>query len=202
VVQLAALYAGQQDRPQIGWNFRNGEKIQVICYTNCEMVELFLNGKSAGIKKLSDNADKYYMTWELPFQKGELKAVGTMRNEICESVLAAYGAPAALSLVAVDGSIYADGQDITHIEITALDCDGNLSANACPSVQVSIEGPAVILGIENGDLCDNTPYGSKERRAANGKLLVYIRAGRDKGIIRVKAASPGLLTGEIEIAAV
>ena len=202
MIQLAAAYGGQKDRPQIGWNFKTGEMIRVICYTNCKTAELFINGKSAGVKKLTEYKDENYITWELPFQKGELKAVGKTDGETCECVLATYGAPAELRLTAADDSINADGQDITHVEINVADCDGRLSANASPNIQASVEGPAVILGLENGNLFDNTPYSSKERRAYNGRLIVYIRSGKDAGIIKIKAESSGLLTGETEIAAV
>jgi hypothetical protein len=213
MIQLAASYAvteqtGQNQRrmrnsPQIGWNFKTGEKVQVICYTNCETAELFLNGESIGVQKLSDNTEDYYITWELPFKKGELKAVGkTANGEICECVLNTYGAPSAIKLTAEDDTICADGQDITHVEINVEDCDGNLSANACPDIRISVDGPAVILGIENGNLFDNTPYTSKERRANNGRLLVYIRAEKEAGAIKVKAESAGLFTGEVEISAV
>jgi hypothetical protein len=117
-------------------------------------------------------------------------------------VLETYGAPAALSLSSADSRICADGQDITHVEIEVRDCDGRLSANASPVINISAEGPGVILGIENGNLFDNTPYSAKYRSANNGRLLVYIRAGREAGKIKVKAESHGLLTGEIEIDAV
>ena len=204
MVQLAAGYASQMGRwvrPDISWNFKTGENIQVTCYTNCDEVELFLNGESLGVKKLADNTDNYYMTWEVPFEKGELNAVGKTGEKICECILSTYGAPTALSLSAADNKICADGQDITHVEIEVHDCDGNLSANANPVIDVSVEGPGVILGLENGNLFDNTPYSEKYRSANNGRLLVYILAGREAGKIKVKAASHGLLTGEIEIEA-
>ena len=202
VIALAAGYAGQmgrRSRPELSWNFKTGELIQVVCYTNCGSAELFLNGESLGVKKLADNLDKYYLTWDVPFKKGELKAVGSKDGKSCECALETYGAPAALSLSASDGGLCADGQDITHVEIEVRDSDGKLSANANPNIYVSLEGPGTVLGLENGNLFDNTPYSEQYRSANNGRLLAYIRAGAEPGIIKVKAASPGLFAGEIEI---
>lgn len=205
VLQLAATYCeekAKEARPandfRLGWNFETDKQVKVAAYTNCESVELFLNGESIGVKNSADNKDKYYLTWELPFKKGELSAVGTtVGGEQCTCSLKTYGAPAALKLTAKDPLICADGQDITHIEINVVDCDGELSANACPNIQITVEGEGTLLGIESGNLFDNTPYSSKERRANNGKLLIYIRSTKQAGEIKATASSRGLLNGSV-----
>lgn len=170
-----------------GWNCKNGEVVEVNVFTNCESVELFLNDKSLGVSET--------FKWIVPFEKGELKAVG----KGCVHSLITYGAAVELKLTARENVINADSQDITHVEVDVVDCDGMLSANASPNIKITVEGEGTIIGIENGNLFDNTPYSSRERCAYNGKLLVYIRSTKTAGAITVKASSHGLFEGSVVI---
>jgi len=184
-------------RGELSWNFMPNEPVKVMAFTNCAKIEFFLNGTSLGWVE----TDKYVAAYEIPFAKGELKAVGYASGEMVVSTLTTYGAPTALKMTAVEPELTANGQDVAHIEIEVIDGDGQLSANACPEIRVSIEG-GELLGLENGYLMDNTPYSQNSRRAHHGRLLAYVRAPKEAGEIVVTAQSRGLKACVAKIKAV
>lgn len=181
------------------WNFINNEEVRVLCFTNCVQSELFLNGKSLGVKKVNDHKEQY-ITWTVAFEKGELRAVSTdEQGREYEDILKTSGAAAGIKLYCTGEEIRADGLDMTHVILDIVDSEGNTVYNAQNLIHVSIEGPGEILGLENGNLADVTPYGLSYRRAYNGKLLIYIGSTVEKGIIKVKAKGNQLKTSEVNI---
>ncbi|AGI38337.1 beta-galactosidase [Thermoclostridium stercorarium subsp. stercorarium DSM 8532] len=182
------------------WNYSDGEMVQVVCFTNCAEAELFLNGKSYGRKKLADYADGY-ITWLVPFEKGELKAAGfnDAGEEVRQYVLKTTGEPSFIRLECTDEFLNADGRDITHVIAEITDEEGNRVCTAEKEIYVTVEGEGRLLGLENGDLRDTTPYSERYRKTHNGKLLIYIEAGRTEGSVKVKAAAEGLQAAEIII---
>ena len=182
------------------WTFINKEEVQVVCYTNCLKTELFLNGKSLGVKKVSDY-NEHYLSWTIPFEKGELRAVSTdKQGRQYEDILIKPGAAAGIVLNTVDEKIRSDGRDITHIILNIVDSDGNIVNNAQDMIFVSIEGPGMLLGLENGNLEDATPYGLSYRRAHHGKLLIYITSTTESGNIKIKAEGKQLKSCQVDIA--
>jgi hypothetical protein len=181
------------------WNFVDGSEVEVICLTNCTTTELFLNGKSLGVKKVADHTEAY-LTWKIPFEKGELKVL-SIDNEgrIYEDILKTTKGAAGIKLRSTDKSIAANGLDMTHVILEIIDTDGNPIDNAHDLIRVSLEGPGRILGLENGNLEDTTPYELPYRRAYRGKLLIYIGSSPEKGLIKVRAEAEGLKPYEISI---
>ena len=172
------------------WNFLVGEEVDVVLYTNCQEVELVLNGTSLGKRQTNNNGIP--MAWRVQYAPGELKAIGVLNGETVEDTLATTGAPAAIIAKAWDESIIFDGQDMTHVELHIIDTEGNPVADAFNMVHVTVEG-GHLLGLENGDLADFTPYSANARRVHNGRLMAYIGApvnGADEIVVR--AESPGL----------
>src|SRR5699024_1705110 len=124
-----------------------GEKIEVYCYTNCPKAELFLNGQSLGTKSITDTNS--YLTWNVPFQEGELKVVSKADNgkEYTDQLVTA-SQPNKLELTVDYPVLKADGQDITHLEIQIVDELGKPVFAADDRVKFSVEGPGEIIGIE------------------------------------------------------
>lgn len=97
------------------WNFLTGEEVEVTCYTNCASTELFLNGKSLGVKDVN-NTEEYYLTWIVPYEKGELKAVSIDEaGNAYEDVLITSGAAVGIRMDCVDEEIIGNGLDMTHV---------------------------------------------------------------------------------------
>ncbi|HHY81875.1 MAG TPA: glycoside hydrolase family 2 protein [Clostridiales bacterium] len=181
------------------WNFIDNEEVEILCFTNCVKTELFLNGRSLGTKYINDS-DKGYLTWKVPFEKGELKAVSTdQHGRMHYDVLKTAGAGVGIELTCNDKEIIADGLDIAHVVLNIVDSDGNQTCHAQDLIHVSIEGPGILLGLENGNLEDTMPYALPYRRAYNGRLLIYIGSTTEKGIIRVRAYADKLRSCQIEI---
>lgn len=176
----------RREEDGLTWNYSAGDLIEVICYTNCPEVELILNNSPRGVFRLADFEKDGYITVTLPFEPGELKAVAAARNgSRATSTLSTTGAAARLSAAADRTVFRADGEDVVHVEIEVTDAAGRRVPDASPMIGITVDGAAVLLGIENGDLADNTDYSSRERRAHRGRLLAYVRSNGSPGPVTV-----------------
>lgn len=206
---VAALYTRPVDRPDDNprepymvpsWDYPAETAVEVLCFTNCPSAELFLDGKSLGVKKLAD-ADERVMIWPIPYAKGDLKVVATaIDGKTAEACLAPVGAPCGIELKVFDKELCADGIDMTHVEITIVDARGNRVCNAENMLFVSVEG-GCLMGLENGFQEDTQPYPLPYRRAHNGRLLLYVGAPEAAGTIAVKVTAEALLPAEAAIKA-
>jgi hypothetical protein len=178
------------------WNWDIGEQLEIICSTNCEEAELFLNDRSMGKKKLKDSPE-YLLSWDVNYVEGMLRVVAkNTEGRECSYELQTVSRPKKLIVVADNMDLIADGQDTAHIEVQAVDEQGRLVYLADDEVKFSIEGPGHILGIENGDPQDLEPYCSKKRKLYHGRLLAYIRTDAIEGNIVVKAEAEGMEPAE------
>lgn len=146
------------------YNGESGEKMQISCYTNAKKAELLLNGKSLGEKEAGDDCR---ITWEVAFEPGVL----TARADGAEDKLCTPGA-----VEKIDFNLYENDSDITQVEVSLLDKNGNISADD-EVIYYQLLGDGEILGIENGKPDDLTCYKEKYRSTYGGKAIVYIRKG-------------------------
>ena len=173
------------------WNWNPGQAVDVWAFTNCDEVELFLNGNSLGRQK--KGKDDFNLVWRVQFEEGTLLAVGYRDgSEIMRSEVRTAGAPAALTLSPDRAEIKADGSDLSFITVTVIDRDGNTVPHAANLVTFSVEGPGTIAGVDNGSQTSMEPFRADYRKAYNGKCLVVLKAGKEKGEIRITASSEGL----------
>lgn len=173
------------------WDFPHliGELARVVTYTNCEAVELFLNGESHGIKKLSESPERM-ITWYIPYEPGIVKAVGMNNGKpACSYELQTSGAPAAIELEADAKVIKADGLDVVHVKVKIVDGSGVLSPKDESKLSFKIKGPGRIIGLDNGDLSSNEPYKTLQRSAYRGQCLAIIQSLRDEGMIEIGVES-------------
>lgn len=203
--------------PHWNWPGREGQVIPVIAFTNCDRVELFLNGRSLGEKRLefprqgtSGAWNRYertpvnpttldlHLTWDVPYAPGVLRAIGTRNGETaCEAEVRTAGAPAALRLRADRDTIAADPRDVAHVTFEIVDDGGTVVPTADAELRFTVEGGS-ILALDNGDLRDHSPYRSDRKRAFKGKGLVILRAGQP-GTLRVTARAEGLPEATLRI---
>jgi beta-galactosidase len=198
--------------PHWSWEGQEGRVIPVICYTNCETVELFLNGRSCGTKSYAfprpgmeglDWSPRFnrprpttadlHLAWDVPYEPGVLKAVGRKGGEvICECEVATAGAPARLEMSADRAELCADGCDVAHLTVRVVDAQGRTVPNADNSVRFSIQGPAQILATDNGNPACHDSFLAPERRAFHGLCLGIVQMGETAGEIVVRAEAEGL----------
>lgn len=205
--------------PHWNWAGKEGQVLQVMAYTNCDSVELFLNGKSFGIKSLefprqgnSGGWNKYehlpvntttgdlHLTWDVPYEPGTLKAIGRKNGKITvEQEIHSTGKPAAIRLSVDKDTINADQRDVAHIKIEIVDENGYVVPDAGELVQLDLEGDGTLIGFDNGNPYDHTSMKTDQRKTFNGLALAVVQSNNKAGSIRITASSSDLKTASIEI---
>ncbi len=148
------VYSGEQ-----------GEKMQISCYTNDSAVELFINGRSLG-KKFADDENHYRVSWEIPFEKGELYA---QTENACDRLFSSEKA----EKISIEK--YVCDSDIIQLEIALLDKNGNIASADDKELHFEVSGNATLLGIENGKPDDLTSYAENFRSTYRGRMIAYLR---------------------------
>jgi beta-galactosidase len=135
--------------PHWNWPGKEGQDIDVRCLSNCEEVELFLNGESLGRKKMPLNSE---LRWTVKYTPGTLLAKGYKAGQvIAQDNVETTGAPARIKLLPNRASINADGQDISIITVAVTDAEGRIVPTAENLIDFDLGGPGKIIGVGNGD---------------------------------------------------
>jgi beta-galactosidase len=192
------------------WNWPAGYKgksIPVWAYTNADSVELFLNGKSVGVRNWT-RVKETHLTWQVPYEPGTLRAVAMDGGRaVAEDRVETAGGPVRLELSVDRPTIRADGQDLAFVTVRVVDARGRLSrTDGNQLVRFSLSGAGSIAGVDNGDPTNHEPFigptpGSAQHKAFNGLALVVIRAPRTGGAIAVSAQADGLSPASVRIQA-
>jgi len=199
--------------PHWNWQGREGKVIPVLCYTNCDKAELFVNGRSYGVKAYEfprqgmskewahfektpvqvTTAD-LHLSWDVPYEAGELKVVGYSRDGdvMAETTVATTGAPAAIEAEADRGVIDADGRDVVHLTVRVVDGEGRVVPTADTALTFHVEGEGALIGLDNGRPDSHESYKSNERKAFNGLALAVVQSTPNAGHIRVRIDAEGL----------
>ena len=181
--------------PHWTWPGKEGVEIPVVAYSNCETVELFLNGKSLGEKVIKDLTDVH---WMVPYQPGELLVKGKIGNkEVCSTKVVTASEPDQIKLTTDRFSLTTDKQDVLHIELDILDDKGNFVPTASNMINFNIEGDVTVIGIDNGDPIYQEPFVGTKTPTFNGKCLLVVKSNGNKGKVVITASSPGLKSGQI-----
>jgi beta-galactosidase len=205
--------------PHWNWEGMEGSVIPVLAYTNCDAVELFVNGKSYGEKRLEfprqgnsgswmryDLPQKFattadlHLSWDVPYEPGVVKAVGKRNGEVvCTKVIETTGKPAAIQLITDADQINADNQDVAHVRVEIVDLKGNIVPTANNMISYKISGSGELLGLDNGDPRDHELYRSGKRKVFNGLGLAIVQAGKTPGKITLTALSDGMEDVTVDI---
>ncbi|MBC3539143.1 sugar-binding domain-containing protein [Rufibacter sediminis] len=179
------------------WNWKANDSVRVSCFTNADEAELFLNGKSLGRKSLAQSAQRV-LYWDMVYAPGELMAKAYKNGkEVSRHELITAGAPVAIKANLDKKALARKG--VAHVEINVVDKNGNLVYGADNEMTVTIEGPAQLLGMENGSHTAHENYKSEKRKVLHGKLLAYLQATQKPGKVKVTIQSPGLTPQIVEL---
>ncbi len=181
------------------WNWLEGQDIDMWCYyNNADEVELFINGRSQGVKAKKDSHE-YHLMWRVKFEPGEVKAVARKDGKVvADKVIRTAGAPAALRLTA-DRTHFGknpNGDNLAFISVEVVDKDGNLCPRAEDQIFFDVEGGRIV-GTDNGNPVSMERFKEPKRKAFNGKCLVVVAT--DGGDVKLKARGYQLQGGEILI---
>ena len=175
------------------WNWESGKTVDVWAYyNNADEVELYLNGRSLGLRK--KQGDDLHVVWKVPYEAGTLKAVSRLNGKIVlmQEVKTA-GAPARIELVADRKLIKSDGKDLSFITVRVLDAAGNVVPNADNLVNFTIKGKGTLAGVDNGSQSSMESFKEPQRKAFHGLCLAIIQAAQSPGLVTVTAKAEGLL---------
>lgn len=181
------------------WNWGKGKTVDVWAYyNNADEVELFLNGKSVGIRKKS--GDELHVMWRVPFEAGTIKVISRKNGQpVLMREINTAGKAAKIQLLADHPSIKADGNDLSYVTVRVLDEAGNLVPNASNLITFTLAGQGAIAGVDNGYQASLEPFKATYRRAYNGLCLAIIQATETAGTITLTAHSEGLADATVEI---
>jgi len=178
------------------WNWSNGNTVEVWAYSNCDTVELFLNGVSQGVKNVGSSS---HLSWNVPWKEGTIKVKGIKDGAVVYDQVSTAGSASKVQLKPDRESITSDGKDLVYIETDITDANGVLVPNASNKVNFSISGPGNIVGVDNGNAISTESYKGNDRMAFSGKCLVIVQATKTNGSIVVTANSSGLSSSSVTI---
>jgi beta-galactosidase len=205
--------------PHWNWPGMEGKPIPVMCYSNADEVELFLNGKSLGRKKrYSDKWEmpvgpnvsedgkfltKYRLIWQVPYDPGTLKAVAYRDGkQVAVEEMRTAGAPAKIVLSPDRKVIQADGDDLSFVTVRIEDKSGNLCPMADNLVHFEVTGAGRIRAVDNGNAATVESFQADHRKAFSGMALLIVTSEQGRpGRIQVTATSDGLAKAKTEITA-
>lgn len=174
------------------------ENVEV--YTNADEVELFLNGKSLGTQKL--HADASAIQFKVPFEPGSLKAVAKTRGKVVATEeLKTAGKPARIVLAADTPAtpLTPAWDDVRYVTATVVDDAGTRVPTSSTQLHFSVQGPAAIVAVDNGDLTDHTPFQAVDRRVYDGNAVAIVRASAPSGAMTVAVSADGLAPGTVTL---
>jgi beta-galactosidase len=186
--------------PHWNWPERKGLVTPVFVYTSGDAAELFLNGKSLGMKKKGEL--EYRLRWDdVVYQPGELKVIAYKNGQKwAEDAVKTTGKAYQLSMSADRPVISADGKDLTFVTVKIEDKDKLMVPRSDNQLDFSIEGPGRIVATDNGDATSHESFQAKSKKAYNGLCLVIIAADKNaSGSITLKAASKGLKGSSVSV---
>lgn len=181
------------------WNWTAGQDVDMWCYYNqADEVELFVNGKSQGVKAKDEN--HLHVVWRVKYEPGSVKVVARKDGKVVgEEEIRTAGEPKKIRLTPDRNTLNADGKDLSFVTVEIVDAEGNLCPLADNLVHFEVEGNLFIAGVDNGSQTSMERFKDNKRKAFNGKCLVVLQNDGKAGAARLKAVAEGLEDAVVEI---
>ena len=186
------------------WNRQSGSQLSLITYTNADEVELLLNGRSLGRKSnpKDDPKQRNQIRWnDIPYADGRLEAIAynyqpkasgqkPIANIVARHRIETTGQAVRMRVTPEDATWTADGTDLMHLRIEAIDSKGRRVPMAQDELHFAVEGDARIVAVSSGNHDSDELNVTDHRRLYNGSALVILRASRTPSSITLKTTSP------------
>lgn len=190
--------------PHWNWKGREGEVTPVFVYTDSPKAELFINGKSQGVREKNDssNMNRYRLMWnETRYEPGEVKAVAYNADGSIagEAVVRTAGKPYRLVLSANRQTLSANGDDLAYITVRVADKDGNIVPDAEPTVKFKVTGNGSFRATANGDPTSLRDFNKPKMDLFSGAATVIVKSGENAGFVTLEAKASGLKAAKISI---
>lgn len=187
------------------WNFNPGDTVKLYTFTNADEVELQLNGKSLGRKRndTANSKNRNRIFWDnIPYKAGNIEALAYMDGQakpVARHKLVTAGKAKQLKATPDNNDWSADGMDLQHVLIEAVDSKGNLNPSASDQLTFEVSGPAEIVGVINGDITSDELTVGNSRRLFDGRATVILRSKREPGNIALKINSTAFPAKKINL---
>jgi len=186
------------------WNWKEGQNVPIHVFTNYNSAELFVNGKSYGIRKKDSTKvyGRYRLIWDrIAFKPGlvKVKAIDKNGNYVKEATMETAGPAYKIKLISDGVPIKANGEDLAFIEVQIVDKEGRVCPLANNMVYFKVEGNGKFRAAGNGNPTDVEPFHSQKRKCFFGKSVAMIQVSKIAGEIKLIASADNLISGEISI---
>jgi len=184
-------------------NWNQSGSVTVTTYTNCDSVDLYVNSTKIGTQNLSSFPNMVMIWNNVPWSSGFIKAIGTKGGvQVATDTITTAGSAAKVILKPDRTTIYADGEDVSCIEVNIVDANNTLVYGASDSVQFTMTGAGRSLGIASGNWTSNEPFKATSRQVYRGKALIVMQSTMTPGTINLTVSSGSLASANLTIATV
>lgn len=178
------------------WNRIEGSSMSMYTYTNADEVELKINGKTVGVKK-NDRKNprvRNRIKWDkVKYEKGYIEAIARNNGKVvARHRIETVGNATKLTATGDNQNWKADGMDLQHVRVVAVDRKGRRVQGANNSLTFNVEGPAEIVGVINGDITSDELTVGNTRRLFNGTATVILRSTRESGKVTLTTTTEGM----------
>jgi len=185
--------------PHWNWSGREGQPIEVWAHSNCDEVELLVNGVSHGRRPVPRNR---HASWTIPYAPGSIEARGfNGGRQVVRDRRETTGEVAAIRLSADRMKLRADGQDVAMIRVEMVDKAGRIVPRADTMLHFAVEGAGRLIGVGNGNPNSLEADQASSRRAFNGLCQAIVQVGPEAGLIRFEARADGLRSASVALLA-
>ena len=184
------------------WNRTAGKKYNINVYTNAERIDLVVNGKTvAQQQNTTDPKKRNKLRFnDIEYQPGYIEAVAyNSGKRVASHRIETTGKATRLKLTADTTTWKADGQDLMHVRINAVDSKGRRTWSAQQKLNFTVEGDASIVAVDNGNLNSDESFTGTARSLYNGSALVILRAGQKPSNITLTVSGEGFKTQKIKL---
>lgn len=193
--------------PHWNWEGREGQTTPVFVYTSYDSAELFLNGKSLGIRRKDKSSpqNRYRLMWmDVKYEPGILKVVALDGNgkPVAEEKITTAGKPHKIVLMPDKKQISADGKDLSFVTVSVVDQNGIPCPTATNALNFEVKGAGAFKAVCNGDATSLESFVKPAMKLFSGKLVVVVQSGKKEGAVQLVVKGKGLETGNVEIVAV
>lgn len=190
--------------PHWNWKERNGLATPVFVYTSYPKAELFINGKSQGIREKNDSTvyNRYRLMWmETRYEPGELKAVAydEAGNKVDEKIINTAGEAHHFVLTSNRQTLYANGDDLAYITVRIADKNGNIVPTDSREIRFEVNGAGTFEATANGDPTSLRPFHKPVMDLFSGAATVILRSGKSTGNLSLKVKAAGVGSAIITI---
>lgn len=190
--------------PHWNWKGRKGEVTPVMVYTGFPKAELFINGKSQGIREKNDSTyqNRYRLMWmDTVYEPGEVKVVAYDNdgNVAAEKTIRTAGKPHHIVLTPNRSGLSANGDDLLYVTVNVADKDGNIVPTDSRLVKFKVEGNGTFEATANGDPTCLMPFQNPEMKLFSGAATAIVRSGNESGSVTLRATAPGVKPATLTI---